>query len=111
MKFLSVTICALLTAGWLAAVDTAPSNLKVLEYKTVEETKQHMKVISKALDVKCKFCHNLDNFASDEKNHKTISRDMMKMTKAVNMDFLTWKDADKVTCWTCHRGKKEPEKK
>ena len=90
---------------------TAPKNLQVLKYEDVEQTKSYMKKMSKDLGVKCKFCHDLDDFASDENKHKTLARDMMKMVHTINGDFINWKDANPVTCWTCHQGKKEPPKK
>ncbi len=94
-----------------AAAGTAPENLQVLKYKDLQLTKNHMKEISRDLGVKCKFCHDLDDFSDDGNKHKTLSRTMMRMVITVNTDFLNWKDADQVTCWSCHQGKKYPPKK
>ena len=41
-------------------------------------------------------------------NKKKLARDMMVMTNDINKKYpATMK---KVTCWTCHRGKGEPDK-
>ncbi|MBC8479456.1 MAG: c-type cytochrome, partial [FCB group bacterium] len=82
-----------------------------LKYETVEETKRAMKVIANDLGVKCKFCHNLDNFADDANEHKKIARSMMEMTNGLNKDFFNWEKASQISCWTCHQGKEEPPEK
>jgi RNase P subunit RPR2 len=39
---------------------------------------------------------------------KKVAREMMEMAKTINAKYpATMK---KVTCWTCHRGKAEPDK-
>ncbi len=101
----------LLTGSIALAAGKKPQNLQLLKFESVDETKRYMKVLAKDLDVKCKFCHNLDNFADDSNDHKKIARSMMKMTMDLNKEFFTWKDARQVTCWTCHQGQKEPPKK
>ena len=49
-------------------------------------------------------------FDLDDKKEKLAARGMMKMVQDLNGNWL--KDSEKkpaVTCWTCHRGEKEPE--
>lgn len=100
-----------------AAQQPEYKNLKVLPPDT---TRPRMTVImhgfTDALGVHCDFCHAGANgkmdFASDEKDEKKSARVMMKMTWAINKDTLPAlegmsKDAE-VTCYTCHRGAKQP---
>jgi hypothetical protein len=66
-----------------------------------------------ALGVKCSFCHDPQNWASDDKDEKKVAREMMRMTHDINDKYLkTIKglDSDKpaVNCTTCHRGEQKP---
>ena len=81
---------------------------------------QRMKEFSRALGVRCHFCHvgeegkplSTYDFASDENHHKDIARLMITMTQKINGEILKdFKDGQftQVSCQTCHRGKKEPE--
>ena len=83
-------------------------NVKVLNDLSKKELKKYMKLISKDLDVKCKFCHDMKDKSKDTKI-KQIAREMMIMQNNLNKTFFTWGDAPKITCWTCHRGKASPE--
>ncbi|WP_207425839.1 c-type cytochrome [Pedobacter sp. SYSU D00535] len=98
-------------------------NLKVLPKNiSHEELDKVMKHYNNALGVRCNFCHapnkngekGLD-FASDEKEEKTIARNMMKMTNKLNQKYFgTEKKVHnqavmEVSCNTCHRGKAHPE--
>lgn len=65
-----------------------------------------MKEMAKALNVDCDHCHKEPDMAADTDKKKT-AREMMEMVKTINAKFpMTMK---KVTCWTCHRGKQEPD--
>ena len=65
-----------------------------------------MKEMAKALNVDCDHCHKEPDMAADT-DKKKIAREMMEMVKTINTKFpMTLK---KVTCWTCHRGKPEPD--
>ena len=78
-----------------------------------------MKKFTASLGVKCSFCHvgeegkplSTYDFASDANPHKDIAREMMRLTWRLNNQDLKaidgLKDA-KVSCFTCHRGAKEP---
>ncbi|NOZ03302.1 MAG: c-type cytochrome [FCB group bacterium] len=85
-----------------------PKNLKVLKFESIRETKQYMKDVAKDLGVKCKYCHDLSDKAIDTEN-KRVARRMMRMTDDLNTGFFNWEKAPQITCWTCHRGEKEPE--
>ena len=83
-----------------------------------------MESYSKQLNVSCDFCHansktnpqDLD-LASDDKPEKEITRQMMRMTAAINKDFFDYTIIYKagetmaVTCYTCHDGFPRPEMK
>ncbi len=78
-----------------------------------------MKFFTRSLGVRCTHCHvgeegkplSTYDFASDKKANKAIARDMMRMVRRINTRELPaiggLMDAQ-VTCYTCHRGSKEP---
>ena len=78
--------------------------------------KKYMKTIGKDLGVKCTFCHDLNDKSIDT-DHKLIAREMMKMQKDLNKQYfamigdslLKHENTLKISCWTCHRGAKEPQ--
>jgi hypothetical protein len=95
-----------------AEAQTQPSfgkNLKVLTFvKSKEELKGWMHMIKTSLGVDCNYCHNTDNFASDEKPAKRKARMMLKMLVQIRSDYFAYPDAKQPTCYTCHQGHKEP---
>ena len=99
------------------------SNLQVFPPDTSPEVvTAAMKNFTRALGVRCPFCHvgeegmPLDkfDFASDAKPQKEIARGMMRLTAEINgriskaMPDATAKGYQ-VTCWTCHRGSNHPQ--
>lgn len=93
------------------------TNLKILPKDiSKEDLERVMHGFNDALGVKCSFCHapgandKLD-FASDAIKYKEISRGMMKMTSGINKKYFHVKNPAefKVTCFTCHNGKEEPQ--
>jgi len=97
------------------------TNLKVLPKNiSKDDLDKVMDGFKTGLGVKCNFCHvprkddpkKLD-FASDEKNHKLIAREMMKMTAKINKKYFKHKDKEgkmtNITCFSCHNGKEEPQ--
>ena len=92
----------------------AATNLQVLPKDwTRPQVQMFMRNFTVGLGVMCNDCHVQDR-ASDEKKEKVTARQMLKMTMAINNDFL--KDigeppaagALKVSCYTCHRGQRKP---
>lgn len=73
-----------------------------------DELKKIMKSMSKDLGVDCSFCHDEPNMEKDT-NKKKLAREMMQMTSEISRKFPS--TMKKVTCWTCHRGKEEPDKR
>jgi hypothetical protein len=72
-----------------------------------------MQAFTRALGVACTKCHVPGQFESDEKDDKGVTRDMMKMTRAINEDYLKKiaalaDDKPNVNCNTCHRGQAKP---
>ena len=104
--------------------DDKPINLKVLS-KDISEKDLHtiMKSFSMSLGVRCNYCHVAKeipgqnhpqwDFASDDKKEKNTAREMMKMTMAINSDYLgkikTMGDGlEEIRCVTCHMGRTTP---
>ena len=109
--------------GQAPVAPPAPSqykNLKVLPAGIPrDQLSAVMKKFTASLGVKCAFCHvgeegkplSTYDFASDANPHKDIAREMMRLTWRLNAQDLKaikgLKDA-KISCFTCHRGAKEP---
>jgi len=97
------------------------TNLKVLPKDIGKrELIDIMRAFTDGLGVRCTYCHpgknpdSLDgvDFASDELQHKQISRDMMRMVGEINDRLVPaagMKSPVQVRCVTCHRGVTEPE--
>ena len=101
------------------------TNLKVLPKDISEEQlSMVMDAFKVSLGVKCSFCHALAadssqgkhlDFASDAKEEKSRAREMMQMTHYLNATYFneahsTQPDTiHEVMCYTCHRGKPEPD--
>lgn len=80
-----------------------------------------MKNFTRALGVRCQFCHvgqeglplEKFDFAADTKPQKQTARAMMRLTAEINGQITkAMPDAPakgyQVTCWTCHRGSNHP---
>ena len=133
-KLLLAAACATFAATALSGLasaqptpaPTAPSkykNLKVLPADiSQDQLRATMKRFALSLGVRCSFCHvgeegkplSTYDFASDANPHKNIARGMMRLTWRLNaqdlpaIDGLHGAKSAKVTCFTCHRGAKEP---
>lgn len=98
-------------------------NLTVLpENTTGEELSNVMRSFTSALGVRCSFCHvgqgplSEYDFVTDEKQAKEKTRVMMRMTGAINKEYITEladheeeaQDRVSVTCLTCHRNTARP---
>ncbi len=100
------------TAQILSAdtANTYGDNLKVLRgVHSRDQLLNVMRGFTEALGVKCDFCHNTDNFASDEKIQKRTARVMIKMVANIDKNYLDGPRMEKVTCFTCHRGASIPK--
>jgi hypothetical protein len=66
-----------------------------------------------ALGVRCSYCHDPKNWASDDKDEKKVAREMMRMSRDINDKYLASikglkSDKPAVSCATCHRGEEKP---
>lgn len=110
-----VGLWAVLAAGSATAQESGGFlNLQVLpEDISRDELKATMEGFADQLDVKCTFCHMPDEYELDDKNHKVVARRMLKLVLMMRENASTYfKDdtpADKIDCWSCHRGKTAPE--
>jgi predicted trehalose synthase len=86
-----------------------------------------MRSFTRSLGVRCNHCHVVTatepkevlDFPSDAKTEKQIARVMLRMTSEINQTWMNRvevaeghapkPDNMRVSCWTCHRGKTEPE--
>ena len=93
-------------------------NLQVLPKDTPRmDLVNTMKDLTFALGTRCWYCHDGEgddlstfDFASDAKPAKTVARSMMQMVHEINSQYISkLETTHKVTCYTCHRGKVEPE--
>jgi hypothetical protein len=80
-----------------------------------------MKELTRSLGVRCDHCHvgrdgaplTTFDFASDDKRPKAIARTMMRLTEQINATLDQSVPAEaggRVTCWTCHAGRRTPRK-
>ena len=89
-------------------------NLQVLP-KDIAKTdlKALMDSFTEQLDVKCTFCHIVDEYHKDDLQHKKDARRMLQlvmyMRANVSQYFKEGVQPSRITCWQCHRGKAEAE--
>ncbi|HEX8292919.1 MAG TPA: c-type cytochrome [Pyrinomonadaceae bacterium] len=100
-------------------VEQTRKNIQVLKGLPESQLFPEMNFIAASLGVRCDFCHvsqgkdpktGLTNWVweSDEKEHKQVAREMMRMVLTVNKgDFGL--SRGQVTCYTCHRGQEHPQ--
>jgi photosynthetic reaction center cytochrome c subunit len=112
-------------------------NLKVLPHDiTRDQLLAVMRTFTRSLGVRCNHCHVVTatepkevlDFPADTKEEKRVARVMIQMTQQINKEWLARVEqaeghaaesaaapapatsADmRVGCWTCHRGKSEPD--
>lgn len=103
---------ALAWAGWLGpprADAAGMKNLQVLARDTSsKDVKRLMRTFTKALGVKCRHCHDMDDMSADTPKKET-ARQMMRMVRTINKKYLA-RSRHEVDCATCHRGKTRPSK-
>lgn len=82
------------------------------QIKTNEnKIRQDMIVISRQLGVTCTECHNVQNFASDEKKTFKVAKDHMRITETLRSSGFDGKKGPEVSCFMCHQGKLRPSYK
>ena len=93
--------------------DSVFKNIKMLKKLPAERLLGIMNMgWSRSLGVSCNHCHNTDDWASEEKKEKEMTREMAKMTGQINNELLKNIKLNNVrpnvNCTTCHRGQKKP---
>jgi hypothetical protein len=94
-------------------------NLQVFPQNiTHDELIAAMRGFTRGLGVRCDHCHVANppgskeqfDFPSDAKPEKNVARTMLRMTRAINADYLSKVNPHRqdVTCWTCHQGHTVP---
>ena len=88
----------------------APKNLKVLTPQELQGgiMRTFVGSLGVAQQGGCNFCHVQDR-SSDENPKKVTARTMISMVKDINTKLNATAEKPAVTCYTCHRGKTEPE--
>lgn len=100
------------------------TNLKVLPKDTTpDQIMTIMKGFAQALNVRCVACHkgqleaplSTFDFADDSKENKEVTRSMILMTRDINTKYPDGlpeasEKEPAVTCATCHRRNRHPEK-
>ena len=87
-------------------------NVRILKNLSEDDLLAVMRNFDEDLGVNCAYCHVMVKFRSfedcykDDKPPKRQARQMMLMTRDLNKRYKTV--TAKVTCWTCHAGKKQP---
>jgi len=115
-----------------AAKSSEFKNLQVLPQDiTRDQLLATMRGFTRGLGVRCNHCHVVTatepeeklDFPADTKEEKRVARVMYQMAKEINGTWLQRVEAaeghaetteapagpPRVSCWTCHRGKTEPE--
>lgn len=101
--------------------DTRPAeqvykNVQVLKGMPADQFVRTMKSFTSALGVRCEFCHvtapgseipGFGAFSKDDLETKRTARKMILMVGDIREKYFGDKQAP--TCWTCHRGNKQPE--
>jgi hypothetical protein len=81
-------------------------NIKVLTDVPADKLHDGMQYISATLGVRCEFCHQEGDMASDQKKEKRTARKMMTMLFAIDKDNFNGRT--EVSCYTCHQGHERP---
>lgn len=101
------------TAPQGAAVDAARyRNVQLLGHLSVDDMHRMMGFFNRSLGVECSYCHDLQNWASDANPHYKVAREMIAMVQDINTEVFVQGafSADRITCFTCHRGTSYPER-
>lgn len=94
--------------------ETVYKNIQMFKGVPAARVLGAMGAFSNALGVTCRKCHDVQNWASDDKHEKTAARNMMRMTSDINEKYLKGMaglddDDAHIGCNTCHRGHAHPE--
>jgi hypothetical protein len=89
--------------------DSVFKNEQVLGHIKVTHFLGVMDYWGEALGVSCNYCHNTNDWASDELHTKVVARGMYTMRQSINTQILSLtSQAARVNCTTCHKGNTKP---
>lgn len=121
-KVTVVIVLLLITGAAITAMKPVQKkweNLRILPQDiSADSLSRIMDKYNSALNVHCSFCHQTgdasnnykEDYGSDKKEKKQITRSMMEMTALINTQYFPYRKKDElVTCYTCHRGKAVPD--
>jgi hypothetical protein len=87
-------------------------NIQVLKGQPAGRIPNIMGTFTRALGVRCDFCHVPGEWEKDDKDMKKAARDMIHMTGEINSELKKIQtiaaDNPAVGCSTCHRGQPKP---
>ncbi len=111
-KYLFKSSIFLIAVGTVLLSQSEFKNLQVLNKNiSKDDLKATMNNFADYLDVKCSFCHILDEYHKDDKEHKQVARKMIQLTRMVRKDGKKYFSKDykteEFTCFTCHNGSAE----
>jgi len=86
----------------------AEGTRKVYKNLSDAEIKAVMQEMADGIGVKCDYCHNEKNYASEEKPMKDFARKKIFMLDWMNHKYRPPKAKWEYTCYTCHRGQVKP---
>lgn len=94
------------------AAESVFKKIEIMKGLPAEQLLARMNAFSRALGVSCRHCHVPGHWADEDKKNKQLARDMMRMSGAINSEYLAKMDFGgeraSVNCMTCHRGEAEP---
>src|SRR5262245_42407345 len=79
-------------------------NIQVLKGMPASRLMSAMSRITQSIGVDCAHCHVPDALDKDDKPAKQTTRKMFDLVRTIN----TTLGANRVTCYTCHRGQPQP---
>jgi photosynthetic reaction center cytochrome c subunit len=81
-------------------------NIQALKGIPADQVIPSMQFIAASLGVECEYCHVAHANEKDDKKPKVTARKMINMMMAINND--NFEGHREVTCYSCHRGSKNP---
>ena len=92
--------------------DSLYENVKVLKTLSAERFLGVMDRWGQALGVGCDHCHVKNEWASEVKPEKAVTRQMIELTTRINKDLKSIGGIEEasVSCYTCHRGEVTPRR-
>ena len=92
--------------------DSVFKNIKSLKGKSTEQLLSIMNNWGHALGVTCKFCHDINNWASEKSRNYGRTREMLVMNDRLNRELLAnmkgFRQPVTMGCISCHNEMKEP---